>query len=75
MSGNPYLRGGDVITVVEEDFTGRRLQKLRANSSDEEEIAKIFQSVIDKYALNLKVIKDENKKGGSWLDTDESFTW
>jgi len=72
---NFYSKGNDVITIVQEDFTGRKLQRFRANLNDEDEIARLFQSVIDKYGLNLKITKEVSKKGGSWLDVDEEFSW
>ena len=70
-----YSNGSDIITVIQEDFTGRKLQKFRSNAINEEEIAKIFQSVIDKYGLNLKVVKSQANKSISWLDADETFSW
>ena len=70
-----FGRGTDVIEIINKDCTGRKIEKYRANSADEEEIAKIFQAHIDKYNLNLKIIKAQNTGKFDWLKADEEFKW
>jgi hypothetical protein len=67
-----YKDSSDVITLISEDFTGRKLFKKRSNANDAETIMLIFQSIIDKYGLNIEVIEKKNNKL-SWLDEDEKF--
>ena len=71
---NPYRHSNDIIVVTQEDFTGKKIAKFKSNSQDEEEVAKIFQSIIDKYSMNLKIIKGDGVNK-SWLDADEDFQW
>lgn len=67
-----YNDSSDVITLISEDFTGRKLFKKRSNATDVETIMLIFQSIIDKYGLNIEVTQKKNNKL-SWLDEDEKF--
>ena len=69
---NPYNNTGDILVLVTEDCTGRKLNKKKANVNDEEEIIRIFQSFIDKYSLNIKIIVTEDKKK-DWAEIDEQF--
>ena len=64
-----------MITLISEDCTGRKIDKLKANTSDENSVAKIIQFVIDKYGLKLKIKKIEKPKGLDWLKSDEEFKW
>lgn len=73
--GNPYLQGSDIIIVSSEDCTGRKLSKQRSNVFDEEAVGKMFQSIIDKYRLGLKVVKAEPRDKLKFLKEDEEFKW
>ena len=45
----------DVIRIFNEDCTGRKLFKITAHVSDEKEIKRMFNSIIQKYGLKLRV--------------------
>jgi hypothetical protein len=49
---NLFKSGNDVIELTIKDYTGRKINLTRANSSDEEEVARIFKEVFDKYAFS-----------------------
>ena len=70
-----YNRGSDILVIVNEDCTGKKLSKSRASLEDEESVKNIMQSIIDKYGLNLKVINASNNNALSWLKADEEFRW
>ena len=72
---NIYSRGSDIITVITEDSTGRKIDKKRASSQDELAVAHAFQSIIDKYGLDLKIIHERNQSKASWYEADEEFKW
>lgn len=69
-----YASGSDIITITTEDCTGRKNGKERANAQDEESVAKLFKMIIDKYSLNLKIVREERKSDDlDWLKADENF--
>ena len=67
-----YNNSSDILTIITEDCTGRKINKFKTNIEDKENIAKILNFIIDKYGLGFKIVK---KDGASWLDIDESFKW
>lgn len=69
-----YQKGGDVIVLSSEDFTGRTLFKYRASSLDKKEILKLFKTVIDKYGLPI-MVKLNDQGDLDWLKEDEKFKW
>lgn len=63
---------GDIIKIINEDCTGRKLMRKTANADDAESIARAFKSVIEKYGLNINVeITTENV----WNKKDKEFQW
>jgi len=69
-----YRDGGDVIVLSSEDFTGRTLFKYRASSLNEESVLKLFNSIIEKYGLNL-VVNIKPSKVIDVFKADEEFKW
>ena len=74
MANKLYNNSNDIVTITSEDFTGRKLLKRRSNASDAESIKNIFQSIIDKYGLDLE-IKLKSGSSLSWIEKDEEFSF
>jgi hypothetical protein len=70
-----YNSGDDVIVVTSEDCTGRKTSKEKVNANDSHSVGRVFQSFIDKYGLNLKIVESIDNGGLKWLDADEEFKW
>jgi len=71
-----YNQGSDIIEIINEDYTGRKIGKSKVTISDEEGFARIMNSIIDKYALNLEVIRKTAEKDKiDWLKADEEFSF
>lgn len=64
--------GTDMIVLVVEDCTGRKLLKMKAQASDERMIESIFNSVINKYGMGLKIIRAE---APAIIEEEEKFEW
>lgn len=62
---------GDIIRVINEDCTGRKIMRKTANAEDSEAIKELFNSVIDKYGLDLQVVSSKNNR----VRTEEEFHW
>lgn len=63
---------GDIIKVINEDCTGRKLMRKTANADDAESVKDAFNSVIEKYGLNIKVQKID--KDNPWKE-NKDFEW
>ena len=73
MSYQLYKKGTDILVLVNEDCTGRKIARFKCNADDSKEVAKVFQAVIDKYGLPLKIVKSDKKDPLDWLKADEEF--
>lgn len=71
MSDNIYRRGNDILVVITEDCTGKKFSKFKSSLDNEEEVARVFNSVISKYGMKLKVVSTKEKF--DWLKEDEEF--
>lgn len=69
----PYNKAEDIIIIITEDYTGRKIDKKKANIQDEDEIMRMINSLIEKYKLNFEIIKKD--KSLSWVKADEEFKW
>jgi hypothetical protein len=69
-----YRKGSCIMSIITEDITGRKEIRQKVNLDDEDSVGKVFKLIIDKYGLNLKIIKSENINS-SWLKADEEFHW
>ena len=67
---NFYNNGSDVITIKIEDCTGRRIGQYRFNCEDTKAMMSIFNSIIDKYGINIKLVITDNK---SLFEDDKNF--
>lgn len=63
----------DIIRISNEDCTGRKLFRAVAQVSDEKEVARVFNSIINKYGLKLRVQKIDSNDALSFLKADEEF--
>lgn len=70
-----FNNNDDIIRVINEDCTGRKIMRKTANANDAESIREIFTAVIQKYGLKLKVIEADNVDSLSFLQPDEEFNW
>ena len=71
--GNIFLKGTDIVEVSIKDSTGRKLWQYRTNVDDSKSVYRIFQSVIDKYSLKIRMELTGEDKSLSWLDQDLEF--
>lgn len=62
---------GDIIRVINEDCTGRKIMRKTANAEDSEAVRELFNSVIDKYGLDLQVVSVKTKR----IRKEEEFHW
>jgi len=69
---NVFLRGTDIVEVSIKDSTGRKLWQYRANADDSKSVKNIFQSVVDKYGLRIRIELEEDKSL-AWIDKDITF--
>lgn len=78
MKKNFYRSGDDVITLICEDSTGRKIFKLRANTSDGKSIEGIFNELIEKYNLKIYVKyygSLPKEKADFFVDSLVNFKW
>ena len=69
---NPYNKSGDILVLINEDCTGRKISKRKVNLQDEDEVMNMLTSLINKYGLNLEITRKENKQR-LWTESDEEF--
>lgn len=62
---------GDIIRVINEDCTGRKIMRKTANAEDSQAIKELFNSVIDKYGLDLEVVSAKSTR----IRNEEEFHW
>jgi hypothetical protein len=63
--------GSDMIFLVVEDCTGRKLMRSKSSANDERAIANMFNSIINKYGMGLRVIK----RAAPLEPDEEEFKW
>lgn len=65
---------GDIVRIINEDCTGRKLMRKTASADDADSVAEAFRSVIDKYSLPLKVERVVPVKD-PWVKKEKDFSW
>lgn len=75
---NFHRSGDDVTTLVVEDCTGRKLLKFKANSTDDDALAHIWNQHVEKYNNQIFVKSYSNLPKNAWESFIESlseFKW
>lgn len=64
---------GDIVRIINEDCTGRKIMRKTANADDPESIKDAFNAVIEKYGLDIKIINSSRKaKSAKMMQHSES---
>jgi len=75
MGYNAYSGGDDVIRIINEDCTGRKIGRAVAAANDAESVAKVFNAIIRKYGLRLKIERADENDVLKFLKADEEFSF
>ena len=70
---NVYNGGSDILIVLIEDCTGRKISsKQKVNLDDVESVIRMFKQIIDKYGMNIKLVKTDKL---DFIKEDIDFKW
>lgn len=71
---NPYNRSADVIEIILKDASGRKMERLAANSMDKISQTKIGTKLFKKYDIDLTPDKEQiQKEEKQWVNSDNSL--
>lgn len=73
-TGNPYRKQSDILIVSLEDFTGRRFWKSKVNVNDTESVKELFNTIIEKSGLSLRVMTPKDLEAVRFSKYDEQFS-
>lgn len=66
-----YNKGADIINIVLEDCTGRKIERFKANIQDREEIIRIFKYLNEKFDLGINITMIEQDNELKWFNSGE----